>query len=484
MTSAKVLAVVSEIYPLVKTGGLADVAGALPHALGPHGFEVVTIVPGYPSVMAAMAGASEVLAFGDLFGGTARVLAGSAAGLDLMVLDAPHLFAREGNPYVGPDGLDWPDNALRFGALGFAAAQIGLGAVNAFVPALVHGHDWQAGLTMAYLAYGGRPRPKTLMTVHNLGFQGKFPATLLDALRLPARAYAIDGVEYFGGIGFLKAGLQFADRISTVSPTYAAEIQTPEFGFGLDGLIRARLGGLAGIRNGIDTEVWDPATDTRIAARFDLSTLPARAANKSQLQWRLGLAVEPGRLLFGVISRLSWQKGLDLLADAVPLLVQQGAQLALLGTGEADLERRFAALAAEHRGRIGCVIGYDEDLAHLIQAGSDALLVPSRFEPCGLTQLCALRYGAVPVVAKVGGLADTVIDFGTTQPEHKVGTGLQFSPVTRAAFEAALRRTAALWRDREAWSLLQHNGMRADVSWAEPARLYASLYADLLAIKN
>ena len=482
MTRAKVLAVVSEIYPLVKTGGLADVAGSLPRALRPHGFDVVSLVPGYPEVAAATAGGSEVLAFADLFGGRARVLAACAGGLDLFVLDAPHLFARAGGPYLAPDGRDWPDNALRFAALGFVAAQIGLGEIKAFVPAIVHGHDWHAGLAMAYLAYDGRPRPATVMTVHNLAFQGQFPRDLLAALRLPPHALSTDGVEYFGGIGFLKAGLQFADRITTVSPTYAAEITTPALGFGLDGLLRARAGVLSGIRNGIDTEVWNPRTDARIPARFDAGSLTERRANKEELQRRMELAPEPDRLLFGVISRLSWQKGLDLLADVVPALLATGAQLAVLGAGDSDLEQRFRALAADHRGRIGCFIGIDEDLAHLIHAGADALVVPSRYEPCGLTQLCALRYGAVPVVAKVGGLADTVADLGTTPKEQAAATGLHFAPVTREALEGALRRTAALWSDRDTWRLLQGNGMRADVSWCEPARLYSGLYADLWSV--
>ena len=484
MTAAKVLAVASEIYPLVKTGGLADVAAALPRALRRHGVEVVTLVPGYPSVTAAVDAATEVFTMADLFGGGVRVLAGQAAGLDLLVLDAPHLFARAGNPYSTPDGPDWPDNAFRFGALGLVAARIGLGDVSAYVPDIIHGHDWQAGLTMAYMTYDGRARPATVMTVHNLAFQGQFPAELLGPLRLPPYAYAPEGVEYYGGIGFLKAGLQFADRITTVSPTYAAEIQTQSGGFGLDGLLRARSAVLSGILNGIDVEVWNPRIDTRIPARFDHSSLGARAANKAELQKRFGLLEDADSLLLGAVSRLAWQKGLDLLADAVPVLLETGAQLAILGTGDAGLERRLSSIASAHRGRIGCVIGYDEDLAHLIQAGADAVVVPSRYEPCGLTQLCALRYGAVPVVSKVGGLADTIIDLGPTAQGAELATGLHFRPVTREALAAALRRTAELWSDQKSWRRVQANGMRTDVSWTGPAAQYASLYAGLLGGKN
>jgi starch synthase len=481
--AAKVLAVVSEIYPLVKTGGLADVAAALPRALRQHGVEVTTLVPGYPAVTAAFPHATEVFTISDLFGGGGRVLAGQAAGLDLLVLDAPHLFARGGNPYSTADGADWPDNALRFGALGLVAARIGLGDVAAYVPDIIHGHDWQAGLTMAYLAYDGWARPATVMTVHNLAFQGQFPPDLLDPLRLPPHAYAPDGVEYYGGIGFLKAGLQFADRITTVSPTYAAEIQTQSGGFGLDGLLRARSAVLSGIINGIDVEVWNPRTDIRIPAQYDRSSLHARAANKAELQKRFGLREGDDRLLLAAVSRLAWQKGLDLLADAVPVLLDTGAQLVILGTGDAGLERRLSSIASARRGRIGCLIGYDEDLAHLIQAGADAVVVPSRYEPCGLTQLCALRYGALPVVSRVGGLADTIIDLGPTAQGVEVATGLHFSPVTREALETALRRTAELWSDQETWRRLQANGMRTDVSWTGPAARYASLYAGLLAAK-
>jgi starch synthase len=484
MTGIKVLAAVSEIYPLMKTGGLADVAGALPRALRSQGVDVVTLIPGYPAVTAALDRAREVLNIAELFGGPARVLAAEASGLDLLVLEAPHLFARAGTPYVGPDGSDWPDNAFRFGALGLVAARIGFGEMAGYVPAVIHGHDWQAGLAMAYLAYDGRPRPKTVLTVHNLAFQGQFPADLLERLHLPQSAYALDGVEYYGTIGFLKAGLQFADRITTVSPTYAAEIQTPADGCGIDGLLRFRAGVLSGIRNGIDFEVWNPATDPRIPSCFDVASLSARAPNKAALQKRFALPEGADRLLFGVVSRLAWQKGLDLLADAVPALLDAGGQLAVLGSGDRELEQRWAAIAAAHRGRIGFIMGYDEDLAHLVQAGADAVLVPSRFEPCGLTQLCAQRYGAVPVVAKVGGLADTVVDIGGAAEVAHGATGVQFSPVTQDALAAALGRTAELWAQPARWKRVQGNGMRTDVSWTGPAKQYAGLYTELLSSKN
>ena len=483
MTAVSVLAVAPEIFPLVKTGGLADVTGALPAALAREEVAVVTLVPGYPAIVDALRGAKVVHAWPDLFGGGARLLRGRVAELDLLVLEAAHLYARPGNPYLGPDGRDWPDNAQRFAALARVAAEIGSGVVAGFAPEIVHAHDWQGGLTPAYLRYGGGNRPPVVMTVHNLAFQGIFPPALLPELGLPLAAYSIEGVEYYGSIGFLKAGLALADAITTVSPTYAAEIRTPEGGMGLDGLLRSRASVLHGILNGIDESVWDPATDALIPARYAQATLGRRAMNKRELQTRLGLTPAPDTMLLGVVSRLTWQKGLDMLLLDLDSLVGGGAQLALLGAGEQVLEEGFAAAAAMHPGQVGCKIGYDEALAHLIQAGADALLVPSRFEPCGLTQLCALRYGNPPVVARVGGLADTVIDANEMAVAAGAGSGVQFAPATREMLTAALGRTMALWRDPPVWRRLQRNGMKTDVSWRRPAARYAALYRGLLAAR-
>jgi starch synthase len=474
-----VLAVASEAYPLIKTGGLADVVGALPVALAEHGVAVTTLLPGYPKVLAALGGGETVARFDDLFGGPATLIKARAAGLDLLVIEAEHLYGRAGDPYTGPDGREWPDNAFRFAALSAVAAAVGRGAGGVPAPQVVHLHDWQAGLTPAYLPYGGEPRPKTVATIHNIAFQGWFPASIAPGLGLPPEAMTIHGVEYFGGVGYLKAALRFADRITTVSPTYAAEILEPG-GLGLEGLLRARRDDLSGLLNGIDVSVWDPATDQRLAERYSAADRSGRRANKRALAERFGLDLGEDRLTFGVVSRLSGQKGLDLLADAAPTLLALGANLALIGSGEAALVDRFRALAFVHPGRVGCFIGYDEDLAHLLQAGADAILVPSRFEPCGLTQLCALRYGAVPVVARVGGLADTVIDANPMAVAAGVATGVQFQPPSAGALEAALRRTASLYADRPAWERMQANGMACDVSWGASAKLYAQLYAELL----
>lgn len=476
-----VLAVASEIYPVVKTGGLADVAGALPAALASEGIQIRTLVPGYPSVLAALATQKLVASWPDLFGGPVELRSGTSHGLDLLVLDAPHLYHRSGNPYLAANGLDWPDNLQRFAALSRVAAWIGQGRLEGYHPAVIHAHDWQAGLAPAYLELEGGPRPATVITVHNLAFQGLFPVASLGELGLPASSFSVDGVEFHGQVGFLKAGLRYADRITTVSPTYAAEITTPEGGMGLDGLLRGRSDRLTGILNGIDTEVWNPATDPRLAARYDRDTIGRRGANKAALQAFMGLLVEPVRPLFGVISRLTAQKGLDLLAEALPALLATGGQLALLGSGDATLQAAFMAAADRHPGRVAVRIGYDELLAHQIQAGADALLVPSRFEPCGLTQLCALRYGAVPVVARVGGLADTVIDANPMAVVAGVATGVQFSPVTATALAIAIQRAAALFADGAGWRRIQQAAMATDVSWSVPARTYARMYRDVTA---
>ncbi|MGP9813100.1 glycogen synthase GlgA [Rhodopseudomonas sp. NSM] len=480
MSALTALSIASEIFPLIKTGGLADVTGALPTALKPHGIAMRTLVPGYPAVLGGIEDPQQVHSFADFFGGSARLLTARCEELELLVLDAPHLYVRPGNPYVGPDGKDWPDNALRFAALAQAGAWIGQGLLPGYAPDILHAHDWQTGLVPAYLRYSGRPGPKCVFTIHNLAYQGQFPADLLERLGLPERAFSLDGVEYYGGIGYLKAGLQLADRITTVSPSYALEIQGPDAGMGLEGLLRLRAGRLSGILNGIDTGVWDPASDELIPATYDVETIGARARNKQALQARFGLRNEPDALLYGVISRLSWQKGLDMLLEVLPGMLAEGAQLALLGSGDTPLEEGFRTAALKYPGQVGAVIGYDEALAHQIQAGADALLVPSRFEPCGLTQLCALRYGAVPVVARVGGLADTVVDANEMAIATGVATGVQFSPVTAQMLAKALAKTATLHADHATWRNLQINGMTTDVSWKNPAQHYARLYRELV----
>jgi starch synthase len=476
MSALVALSVASEVYPLIKTGGLADVAGALPAALAREDVAVRTLIPGYPGVLGKLESSEPAHEYADLFGGPARVLAARGMGLELFILDAPHLYDRPGNPYLGADGLDWPDNAYRFAALARVGADIAKGAIGAFVPTVLHAHDWQGAMAPAYLNYDGGPRPGSILTIHNLAFQGHYPASLLPTLGLPPRAMSIDGVEYFGGVGFLKAGLQFADRITTVSPTYAREILTPQFGMALDGMLRARASVVEGIVNGIDDTVWNPASDPNLAQNYSALRIDMRPRNKTALQQRFGLRTSYETPLFGVVSRLTSQKGLDLLLAALPGLVAAGGQLAILGSGERTLETGFTAAALANKGAVGCVLGYDEALSHLMQAGLDFILVPSRFEPCGLTQLYGLRYGATPIVARVGGLADTVIDANDAAIDAGVATGIQFSPPDAPSLSYALERAQAFYRDVATMRRMRLNGMRADVSWRGPAKRYAAIY--------
>ena len=472
----RVLSVASEVFPLVKTGGLADVAGALPPALARQGVEMRTLVPGYPAVMAALGDAVEAHRWRALIGAEARLVAGRAAGLDILALDAPEFFDRPGNVYLDAEGRDWADNWRRFAALSAAAAEIAAGVWEGFRPDLVHAHDWQAGLAPAYLRYRGIATP-SVITIHNLAFQGHFPASVFGGLELPPQAFALDGVEYFGGVGYLKAGLVSAGAITTVSPTYAEEIRTPAHGMALDGLLRARADALHGIVNGIDVEVWNPETDPLLAEQFSARRVRGRAGNRAAVEAEFGLGPGAGPI-FCVISRLTGQKGMDLVVEVAPDLVAAGGRLAVLGSGEARLEAALHGLAAAHPGRIGVRIGYDEPLAHRMQGGADAILIPSRFEPCGLTQLYGLRYGCVPVVARVGGLADTVIDANVAALNAGVATGLQFAPVDAAALRGAVLRAIGLYGTPH-WAALQKAGMRSDVSWDRSAALYADLYRSL-----
>jgi starch synthase len=476
----RVLFVTSECYPLIKTGGLADVAGALPLALQAHGCEVRVLLPAYPAVLERLDGAEAVASAPALFGGDARLRQGRTPdGLQVLALDAPHLYARPGNPYLGPDGKDWPDNHFRFAAMSLVGGRIGLGRLVDWRPDVVHAHDWQAGLTPAYMLFEGPARPPTVLTIHNLAFQGLFPATLLADLRLPLESFTTSGLEFYGKIGFLKAGLQYADQLTTVSPTYAREIRTPEQGMGLDGLLRRRADVLSGIVNGIDERVWDPSSDRNIEQRYSVRSLEAKAANKLALQRRFGLEQQPDAPVFCVVSRLTGQKGLDLLVGALPTLLAKGGQLALLGSGDPGLEDTFRAAARARPGQVGVVIGYDEPLSHQMQAGADAIVVPSRFEPCGLTQLYGLRYGTLPVVARVGGLADTVIDANEAAVRDGVATGFQFAPITTEALGFAIERACELFADRARWRQMQRRAMTRKVDWSGPAEAYLGVYRKL-----
>lgn len=469
------LAVASECAPLVKTGGLADVVGALPAALAREGWGLRILLPGYREVLAALGEVPVLFEEADLFGGPARLRAGRAAGLELLVLEAPHLYDRGGSPYLDERGHDWPDNPERFAALCWIAARVAAEGAGGWRPEILHLHDWQAALVPVYLRARGVAAP-TLLTIHNIAFHGLAPADRLERLRLPAEGFTPEGFEYYGHISALKAGLVHATRLSTVSPTYARELQTPDYGMGLDGVIRARAGHLVGILNGIDTRAWDPATDPAIRP---FRSPAGKAANRAALLREFGLGEGEGPLCV-VISRLSDQKGLDLLLRALPALTDRGGRLALLGTGDRGLEEAWLR-AAEGSDRVAVRIGYDEALSHRMFAGGDAVLVPSRFEPCGLTQLYGLRYGAVPLVALTGGLADTIINANDAALKAGVATGLQVHPLTVDALAAALIRLCELYADRALWARLQRNAMRHPVGWEASAPAYAALYERTIA---
>jgi starch synthase len=464
----RVLYVSPEVAPWVKTGGLGEVAQGLPPALAAAGAQVRLLVPAYPALREAFPQARALADFPARGGALppARLL--EAPGVPpLWLLDCPPLFERPGNPYQNPQREDWPDNDLRYGLLSRIAALLGGDASPVdWRPDVVHCNDWQTGLAPAYLAQAPGTRAASVITIHNLAYQGLFPRSALEALALPSSAFVPDGLEFYGKLSFLKAGIYFADLITTVSRGYAREIQTSELGFGLDGLLRARAADLVGIMNGIDTGVWDPARDPLIAQRYDAEWLERKAPNKSALQRAFGLPETAGAPLLGMTSRLVPQKGADLVLAVADDLVRAGAQLAVLGTGEHDIESTLVALAARHPRHVAVRIAFDEALAHLMEAGADIFLMPSRFEPCGLNQLYSMRYGTPPLVRRTGGLADSVSE----------RTGFLFDDPTPQALRAALTGALEAWRKPGAWRALQLAGMRRDFSWNASAREYLAAY--------
>lgn len=473
----RVLSVASECVPLVKTGGLADVAGALPGALAALGDDVKTLLPGYRAVMNKVKKPRVVSKFENFFGGNARLLAAKVTNLDLLILDAPHLYDRDGSIYLGPDGNDWPDNPVRFAALSYAAAVVAEEGAGKWRPDIVHGHDWQAGFVPEYLQKLQDKTTKTpfVFTIHNVAFHGNTSADRLASLRLSDWRFNADHFEFWGQISALKAGLTGADRINTVSETYAEELMTPQFGMGMEGVLRARASDLSGIVNGIDTDVWNPATDPEIKA---FKTPKGKSPNKTALRKEFGLDKAPGPLCV-LISRLTHQKGIDLILDALPALLHRGGQLALLGSGDTQLEVALLERAAQEP-NLAVKIGYDEALSHRMMAGGDAVLVPSRFEPCGLTQLYGLRYGTVPLVALTGGLSDTVINASPAALTQGVATGVQFNPITADALANAFIRLSDLYAAAETWEKLQKNAMKQPVGWETSAAAYSALYESVL----
>ena len=478
----KVLHAAAEVFPLVKTGGLADVLGALPQALVQAGADARLILPGLPAILAGVEGQTLVREIGAIFGaGRVSLRLGRLGGSGVLayVVDAPFLYQRDGSPYLAADGSEWMDNLLRFALLGWVAAHLATGELDDnWHPDVLHAHDWHAAMACAYIAASPSARVATVYTVHNLAYQGLFDAADFHLLGLPARFMTPLGLEFHGQFSFMKAGLAYAQRVTTVSPNYAREMASEEFGCGLEGLIQARGADVTGILNGVDGKVWNPATDTGIAATYTAVATQGKTRCKASLQKALGLHPDSKAPLFGVVSRLTSQKGLDLVLAALPALLAQGGQLAVQGNGDTALEAAFKAAAAAHPGRVAVRLGYDEAFAHQMIAGADAMLVPSRFEPCGLTQLYALRYGTVPVVRRVGGLADTVEDANPESMRRGEATGFLFGPATPDALAQAMTEAIQTFAKPKIWRQIMQNGMARHFSWEDAASHYLSLYSD------
>jgi starch synthase len=483
----KILFVASEAYPLVKTGGLGDVLYSLPHALHGRGADIRLVLPGYRALLRQLEQV-RILGWLDVRGAegivSARILETRHPdfAFPLWVIDCPPLFDRAGNPYVNASGQDWPDNAERFAVFARVAALLAEDALDlGWQPAVVHTHDWQTGLVAAFLA--DQPlRPKTVFTIHNLAYGGYFSHGDFVRLQLPSHWWSAEGAEFHGGFSMLKAGIVYADAVTTVSPTYAAEICTPEFGYGLDGLLLSRQYKLHGILNGIDTTIWNPSTDAFLPAHYSMSRiLPGKRRNKQALLERFLPHVDDATLaapLLGLVGRLVEQKGIDWVLAAMPvLLAETDVCFVILGSGQTVYEQKLARLAKKHPGRVFVEIGYDEPLAHLIEAGADLFLMPSRFEPCGLNQMYSLRYGTPPVVYKTGGLADTVVDANAASIADASANGFVFDTPDVSALLDAIRRALAHYRQPAAWRRLQQSGMGRSFDWHDSAGHYLSLYS-------
>jgi starch synthase len=473
----KILHAAAEVFPLIKTGGLADVVAALPKALLDLGADVRLILPGLPAVLRALESPIDVCEIGPLMGAakvTLKLGKVAGSGIPMYVVDAPYFYKRDsllGSPYVSPNGEQWVDNAQRFALLGWVAAHLALGELDEhWCPDVLHAHDWHAAMACAYVAANPARNVATVFTIHNLAYQGTFDGADFGLLGLAARFMSPQGIEFHGQCSFMKAGLNFSDRITTVSPSYAREIMTPEFGCGVEGVIQARRSVVSGVLNGVDSDVWNPESDDSLVVQYGADSLSRKALCKADLQKALGLAVNPKALVFGVVSRLTSQKGLDLVLDALPIILAQGAQLAVQGSGDEALQAEFEAAALAYPGQIAVNLGYDEKFAHRMIAGVDVMLVPSRFEPCGLTQLYALRYGTLPLVRKVGGLADTVA--------HDE-TGFVFESATVDDLSDALKHACKTFAAPKRWKAMMQKAMAQNFSWEDAAKKYLALYDEV-----
>ena len=475
----KILHVCSEMYPLIKTGGLADVMGALPYAQQAAGNDPRVLLPYYPQVAEKLGETVEVATFGT-FAGVVTLRFAYFNGLGVYVIDAPHLFNRR-LPYYDDHYNDYIDNYKRFALLGYVGAQLAQGLDHWWGRSdILHAHDWQAGLACAYLKSWNSP-VKSIFTIHNIAYPGRFQAHHLFELGLPWEYFHPNGLEFYGEISYLKAGLFFADRITTVSPTYAREITEQIAGAGMHGLLQMRQaeGRLRGILNGVDDVVWNPETDSNIVANYRPNYMQGKGKNKAELQRYFGLPENKDAMLMVMVTRLTEQKGADFLLAKIDEIMQHNVQLIVLGSGAPDLEWALGEARSRYPDKIGLKIGYDEALSHQIIAGGDVILVPSRFEPCGLTQLYGLKYGTLPLVRRTGGLADTVIDSHKETIENRSATGFVFNHPTPDDFYDAVLRAINLWNKNKLWSSVRQNALAQDFGWPKVAEQYQALYNEI-----
>ncbi len=487
----RILFVTSEAFPLIKTGGLADVSGSLPAALQDINADVRILIPGYPAVLNKLANPRFLTTISNLPNvGAVNLIIGEMpeTKVPVMAIESVGLYQRDGGPYVDATGKDWEDNPTRFGILSLVAAILSdeKSPLADWVPDITHCNDWQTGLTPAFMHFMSARRTqmkqaKSVLSIHNLAFQGCYGAEWVGRLGLPADSYQINGVEYYGQLSFLKAGIFYADGLSTVSPNYAKEIQTEAYGFGMQGLLTARGKEIHGILNGLDTQEWNPATDPYLAKHYDVNNLDGKQAVKQALQNKLGLKVQAETPLLGVVSRLTYQKGLDMLLSCAEALIKEhNCQLALLGSGDTNFEQGYRELAKRFPKQVSVTIGYNEELSHQIMAGCDIFIMPSRFEPCGLNQMYGLRYGTPPIVTNTGGLADSVQDCNEINLKNKTATGFVMPKADPKALVSAIARALSFYQDESKWKSIKENGMRQNLDWTKSAKAYLTMYQALL----
>lgn len=481
----KVLFISSEVFPLIKTGGLADVSGSLPTALQGLGVDIRILMPGYTPVLNQLKELHSIAWIHHLpHIGSAELLLGTIhdTQVKVMVIKAANLYERDGGPYSDAHGQEWQDNAIRFGVLSKVAAVLASdnSPLDDWHPNIVHCNDWQTGLAPAYMRLTEHSKAKSLISLHNMAFQGCYPPHWVTTLGLPSAGFSIEGFEYHGQMSFLKAGIFYANAISTVSPRYAKEIQTSAFGFGLEGLLTKRGDEIKGILNGIETDEWNPEKDPHLVKNYSKTRLAGKKQVKKALQERLGLNIDADAPLLGVVSRLTYQKGLDMLLPNLQQIIDSGCQLALLGGGEQGLETAFREIAEQNPGRVSVTIGYNEPLSHQIMAGADMFVMPSRFEPCGLNQLYGLAYGTPPIVNATGGLADSVVDSNAVHLADKTANGFVMVEASADGLIACITRAIEMFKhDEKTWRQIQKNGMSQNLGWDKSAKEYLALYQNM-----